>query len=127
MEKDFTKPYNPEDTKQDFQEKNGSKKSKLEKAIRIGKNITLGLAFLGFMGWSFNRTCNRYTPFTEQDYKNAKWYSSSATPDEAYNFEKIPHNQMTREFYFQQVKEKNGSLKNAALYPDLDGDGKVAQ
>ena len=101
-------------------------KDKSKRAYKIGKNIVLGAAFLGFMGWSLNRTLNNYTPFSEQDYKNAKWYPSTATPNEAYNFEKIPHNPMVKELYLEQVKAKNGSLENASLYPDLDKDGKVA-
>lgn len=103
------------------------KRSKLQKTIRIGKDVLLGAAFLGFIGWSLNRTLNNYAPFSEKDYKNAKWYESTATPNEAYNFEKIPHNRAVKNFYFDQIKRKNGSLKNAHLYPDLDKNGKVAK
>jgi hypothetical protein len=98
------------------------KSNKLKRRI---ENIAIGLAFLGSCALCTHRTASNYSPFTEQDFKNAKWYSSTATPNEAYNFEKIPHNQMVRNFYFQQVEEKNGSLVNARLFPDLDGDGKV--
>lgn len=103
------------------------KEDGLNKAYRRGKNIVLGLALLGTMGWCTHRISNYYSPFSEKDFKDAKWYSSSATPSEAYNFENIPHNQMVRDFYFHEVKERNGSLENAVLYPDLDGNGKVAK
>ena len=36
MEKDFTKPYNPEDTKQDFQEKKGPNKNLVKRLFLAG-------------------------------------------------------------------------------------------
>lgn len=103
------------------------KEDRLNRMYRRGKNVALGLAFLAGTALCTHRTINSYSPFSEQDFKNAKWYSSSVNADEAYNFEKIPHNQMVRDFYFEQVRKKNGSLEKAHLYPDLDKNGKVAQ
>ena len=121
MEKDFTKPYNKE-------EKEISQTDKLKRAYRIGRDVVIGTALVGLMGWSLNRTLDNYSPLSEKDYQNAKWYSSSATPNQAYLFEKIPHNQLTMNLFYQQVKAKNGgSLKNATLYPDLDKNGGVAE
>ena len=104
------------------------KEDRLSKAYRRVKDVGLGLALLGTVAWCTHRMSNNYSPLTEQDFKNAKWYESSANADRAYNFEKIPHNQMTRNFYFEQVRKRNGSsLGNAHLFPDLDGNGKVAK
>jgi hypothetical protein len=104
------------------------KNYKSNKTYRRVKNIGLSLALLAGIGWCTNRMSNYYSPLTEQNFNNAKWYESSATPNAAYNFEKIPHNRMVRDFYFEQVKKRNrGSLENAHLYPDLDKNGKVAQ
>jgi len=104
------------------------KEDRLDKAYRRGKNIVLGLALLGTMGLCTHRMSNYYAPLSEKDFKNAKWYSSSVNADRAYNFENIPHNQMVRNFYFEQVKKKNdGSLEKATLFPDLDGNGEVAK
>lgn len=104
------------------------KDSKPKKVYKTVKNIALIAGCLGLTGWFLNKTLNNYSPLSEKDYKNAKWYTSSATPYEAYKYEKIPHNRLTMILFYQQVKEKNGgSLKNARLYPDLDGNGKVAK
>jgi hypothetical protein len=103
------------------------KRNDSKRAWKIAKNSLLALAVAGFGVWSVNRTLNNYTPLSEQDYKNAKWYSSSATPNEAYNFENITHNRVSKNFYFNMIKKKNGSLEKAHLYPDLDRNGKVAQ
>jgi hypothetical protein len=104
------------------------KSNKPKKVGKIVKDISLIAGGLALVGWSLVRTFNNYAPLSEKDYQNAKWYSSSVTPYEAYRYEKIPHNRPTWIDYQEAVKAKNGgSLKNANLYPDLDGNGKVAK
>jgi hypothetical protein len=104
------------------------KNYKSNKTFRRIKNVGLSLALLVGIGWCTNKMSDYYSPLTEQDYKNAKWIESSATPNAAYNFEKIPHNRVVRDFYLYEIKKKNGgSLEHAHLYPDLDKNGKVAE
>lgn len=113
---EFTKPYN-----QEKENKPKRRKNIIEDILLFGGLTVATLLCL-------NKGLKNYAPFSEQDYKNAKWYSSTAIPYNAYKHENIPHNSMVWEKYQKEVKKKNGgSLENASLYPDLDGDGKVAK
>jgi len=103
------------------------KEDGLDKAYRRGKNIVLGLALLGTMGLCTYRLAENYSGISKEKFDGAKWYSSTAIPYNAYTFENIPHNTVTYSDYLNAVKKKNGSLEKATLYPDLDGNGKVAK
>lgn len=98
------------------------KSNKLKRRI---ENTVIGLALVGTMGLCTHKLADNYSGITKEKFDGAKWYSSTATPYNAYIFENIPHNTITYFDYLNGVKEKNGSLVNARLFPDLDGNGKV--
>jgi hypothetical protein len=103
------------------------KEDRLNKIYRRGKDIVIGLALLGTMGLCTHRISENYSGISKEKFDGSKWYSSTTIPYNAYSFEKIPHNTVTYADYLNAVKKKNGSLENATLFPDLDGNGKVAK
>ncbi|GEM_PF-3078536 len=103
------------------------KKNKSNRIYNTAKKVLVGAGMVALFGWSMNRTLNNYIPVSQEDYKNAKWYSSSSLPYNAYMNEDIPHNRATWIDYQGAIKEKNGSLESATLFPDLDGNGKVGE
>jgi hypothetical protein len=101
-------------------EKNNKFKRRIE-------NTVIGFALLGTMGLCTYKLSDNYSGISKEKFDGSKWYSSTAIPYNAYSFENIPHNTITYGDYLNAVKKKNGSLENAKLFPDLDGDGKVAK
>ncbi len=100
---------------------------KPKKDYKTLKGILIGIGIASAVGLVSNRAKHYYFPISQKDYDNANWYSASCNPYNAYMNENIPHNRITWMDYQDAVREKNGKLSGATLFPDLDKNGKVGE